>query len=167
MPRSQRRRVCCMSLSRQSPVSGTHERHSDAEAAKCATRTGLDCNASPSARRRACCRMCGATAVEVDHIVPLRRRGTNERENLQALCRPCHGDKSLSELPKSLQREPSTWLPAWKIAKRLGVTDGTVRRWPSEAPFRFPAPIGTMFDRRYWTRRLVEEWARRTKRLPR
>jgi 5-methylcytosine-specific restriction endonuclease McrA len=34
---------------------------------------------------------------EVDHIIPLFRGGDNEQGNLQALCRNCHGMKSLKE----------------------------------------------------------------------
>ena len=33
---------------------------------------------------------------EVDHIVPIYNGGSNEIENLQALCRSCHGKKTLS-----------------------------------------------------------------------
>lgn len=36
-------------------------------------------------------------AYEVDHIVPLFRGGSNSPLNLQALCRNCHGEKSLQE----------------------------------------------------------------------
>ena len=34
---------------------------------------------------------------EVDHIIPLYQGGTNDYENLQALCRNCHGKKTLSD----------------------------------------------------------------------
>ena len=34
---------------------------------------------------------------EIDHILPLYKGGTNNRDNLQALCRPCHGKKTLTE----------------------------------------------------------------------
>lgn len=44
------------------------------------------------------CRACGRVAVmgmEVDHIVPLCKGGTNAMSNLQALCRvPCHQNKT-------------------------------------------------------------------------
>jgi DNA modification methylase len=36
------------------------------------------------------CRRCGAHATDVDHIVPRRQGGTNDRTNLQALCKQCH-----------------------------------------------------------------------------
>ena len=33
---------------------------------------------------------------EVDHIIPLFRGGSNQLNNLQALCRNCHGKKTLN-----------------------------------------------------------------------
>lgn len=42
-------------------------------------------------------RGCAALATEVDHIVPLARGGTHDRENLQALCKPCHSSKTARE----------------------------------------------------------------------
>lgn len=40
------------------------------------------------------CAACGTTeSLEIDHIVPVSRGGTNERENLQVLCRPCNRRK--------------------------------------------------------------------------
>lgn len=44
------------------------------------------------------CRMCGAPATEVDHIIPLSRGGTNALENLQPLCKRCHARKTMREL---------------------------------------------------------------------
>tara|TARA_B100001057_G_C22443882_1_gene792283 strand:- start:21 stop:356 length:336 start_codon:yes stop_codon:yes gene_type:complete len=34
---------------------------------------------------------------EVDHIIALYRGGTNELDNLEALCRNCHGKKTFKE----------------------------------------------------------------------
>ena len=34
---------------------------------------------------------------EVDHITPLCQGGSNEPSNLQALCKPCHADKTQTE----------------------------------------------------------------------
>lgn len=36
------------------------------------------------------CRLCGASASDVDHMLPVSRGGTHERSNLRALCGPCH-----------------------------------------------------------------------------
>jgi 5-methylcytosine-specific restriction protein A len=43
------------------------------------------------------CKLCGHRAVDVDHIKPLGRGGTNARENLQPLCRACHNVKTHAE----------------------------------------------------------------------
>ncbi|MGH9918824.1 MAG: HNH endonuclease [Nitrososphaerales archaeon] len=77
------------------------------------------------------CRICGEPAEEVDHVWPLGRGGTSDRQNLQALCRPCHEDKSMGEQPGPLRSpEPSTWVPVWRIARQFGVSAQTVRRGP-------------------------------------
>lgn len=40
------------------------------------------------------CVECGATtSLEVDHIVPMSRGGTDDDENLQTLCKPCNSSK--------------------------------------------------------------------------
>lgn len=36
-------------------------------------------------------------AYEVDHIIPLFRGGANSYQNLQALCRNCHGMKTMKD----------------------------------------------------------------------
>jgi 5-methylcytosine-specific restriction enzyme A len=38
-----------------------------------------------------------AAAVEVDHIIPLRRGGTDDVRNLQGLCHDCHAAKTKAE----------------------------------------------------------------------
>ena len=40
---------------------------------------------------------CGLKATEVDHVVPLRLGGTHDDDNLEALCKPCHSRKTISE----------------------------------------------------------------------
>jgi len=40
----------------------------------------------------------------IDHIRPLSENGTNELDNLQALCEPCHGKKTLLETQKRSDR---------------------------------------------------------------
>lgn len=36
-------------------------------------------------------------ATEVDHIIPQAKGGTDKPENLQAICAPCHEDKTLKD----------------------------------------------------------------------
>lgn len=40
---------------------------------------------------------CCAAAVDVDHILPKRKGGTDARSNLQGLCRSCHSKKTQEE----------------------------------------------------------------------
>jgi 5-methylcytosine-specific restriction protein A len=40
-----------------------------------------------------CC-ACGQPSRHVDHVVPLRRGGSNDASNLQALCASCHSRKT-------------------------------------------------------------------------
>lgn len=47
-----------------------------------------------------CCAHCGdmlEATYEVDHVVELQDGGTNELDNLMALCRNCHGRKTLNQ----------------------------------------------------------------------
>jgi 5-methylcytosine-specific restriction protein A len=48
-------------------------------------------------REEPMCRSCGGAASQVDHITPLSRGGTNDRENLQPLCHSCHSRKTALE----------------------------------------------------------------------
>lgn len=44
------------------------------------------------------CQHCKTTyELEIDHIIPLSKWGTNDLENLQLLCDPCNGKKSNRE----------------------------------------------------------------------
>jgi 5-methylcytosine-specific restriction endonuclease McrA len=43
------------------------------------------------------CAMCGAPANNVDHRVPKSSGGGDDRDNLRALCGPCHHSKSAGE----------------------------------------------------------------------
>ena len=46
------------------------------------------------------CKMCNNmldASYEIDHIVPLYKGGNNEIYNLQALCRNCHGMKTMND----------------------------------------------------------------------
>jgi 5-methylcytosine-specific restriction endonuclease McrA len=40
------------------------------------------------------CKMLLPPSKEDDHIIPLWKGGTNDRENQQYLCRNCHGEKT-------------------------------------------------------------------------
>lgn len=40
------------------------------------------------------CHRCGGPATEVDHLVPLRLGGSNDRSNLRAVCRSCNNKRA-------------------------------------------------------------------------
>jgi hypothetical protein len=50
--------------------------------------------ASAQAWRCACCNGMLSHVFEIDHVIPLFLGGNNSEENLQALCRECHGQKT-------------------------------------------------------------------------
>lgn len=41
--------------------------------------------------------ICVTTATEMDHIVNVKAEGSDEDENMQAVCQPCHARKSALE----------------------------------------------------------------------
>lgn len=43
------------------------------------------------------CRSCGNKATDVDHIIAKNKGGTDDPENLQALCHKCHSRKTAEE----------------------------------------------------------------------
>ena len=61
------------------------------------------------------------SAVSVDHILNKARGGTDDASNLEAICSPCHLEKTLEEARGS------------SLATAIGV-DG----WPIEAPIPTP-----------------------------
>lgn len=49
------------------------------------------------------CKKCGNKLdpmFETDHVIPLYKGGTNDVDNLQALCRNCHGKKTMMDVIK-------------------------------------------------------------------
>ena len=73
------------------------------------------------------CQYCGASAENVDHVVPKSRGGPHSWDNVVAACRSCNSrkrDRLLSETNFVLRTEPRA--PAgrgWSIAVRGGVRD--------------------------------------------
>lgn len=55
------------------------------------------------------CEVCGAKAVDIQHISPRGMGGSKTKdfiENLMAMCRKCHNEADFgTKLPKELQRE--------------------------------------------------------------
>lgn len=79
------------------------------------------------------CTMCKTllpASFQIDHIIPLRDKGTNSYDNLQALCGTCHSQKSAFEnssaafLAYLQKREDATgkskyWTPEWAFYTSL------------------------------------------------
>lgn len=62
-------------------------------------------------REEPLCRACAAVnriaATEVaDHITPKAEGGTDDRENYQGLCTPCHRVKTAAESARARKRQP-------------------------------------------------------------
>jgi len=51
-------------------------------------------------------------STEADHILPKSKGGTDEDDNLQGLCKPCHSRKTINEDVPALRRHaPSNEAP--------------------------------------------------------
>lgn len=50
------------------------------------------------------CQGCGLRGrdLEVDHIVPVVKGGSDDLDNLQLLCKPCHHEKTRGEFPSQI-----------------------------------------------------------------
>jgi 5-methylcytosine-specific restriction endonuclease McrA len=68
--------------------------------------TGQKRNLSESIKKKVAadqkwnCKKCQSildATYEIDHIMPLYKGGSNDIINLQALCRNCHGNKTLED----------------------------------------------------------------------
>ncbi len=52
------------------------------------------------------CALCDQSARQVDHIVPAAEGGSDELDNLQALCDPCHNRKTAQEANRARHAKP-------------------------------------------------------------
>jgi hypothetical protein len=103
------------------------------------------------------CKMCGKTVDEdgvklvVDHKKPRDWGGTNERENLQALCEQCNSGKKAyfrsmdSELMKKAVVHDSVHVRIGELLKAVGVGERTK-----------PALLEVVADQEDWHKRLRE-----------
>lgn len=72
------------------------------------------------------CQYCGATAENIDHVVPRSRGGEHVWENVVASCRPCNAikeDRLLFETHLSLRRPPFAPRETIWIVVAVGVVD--------------------------------------------
>ncbi len=68
------------------------------------------------------CALCGASADEVDHIVPVKLGGTSDAHNLRPLCLPCHKSET-----KRLSKERETYRARTTYPKHVGARRESVR----------------------------------------
>jgi len=65
------------------------------------------------------CQYCGATAENIDHVVPRSKGGTHSWENVVASCRPCNmrkEDHLLADTALTLRRSPAPPRPgSWVL----------------------------------------------------
>lgn len=64
------------------------------------------------------CQVCAAkgrvtSANQVDHITPKAKQGTDDPENLQSICDPCHRDKSTTD--KGHRIKPTIGLDGYPV----------------------------------------------------
>ena len=69
------------------------------------------------------CAVCGSRKnVFVDHIIPVAKGGTNDRSNLQPLCRRCNNTKGARLTTEEL-RKKCWWRPDW-VAEQVALRGG-------------------------------------------
>ncbi len=81
------------------------------------------------------CQYCGATAENIDHVVPRSRGGAHAWDNVVAACRPCNArkeDRLLSEVTSMRLRRPPV-APAGRIWMLLA-TGGLRPEWHQYLP---------------------------------
>lgn len=69
------------------------------------------------------CQYCGATAENIDHVIPRSRGGVHAWDNVVAACRPCNNrkeDRLLSEVTSMRLRRPPT-APTGRVWMLLAV----------------------------------------------
>ncbi len=57
------------------------------------------------------CEYCGKKAVDPHHIVPRSQNGSNEKENLIALCRKCHDTPKIKQ---EIAENPTKFIGRYK-----------------------------------------------------
>ena len=62
------------------------------------------------------CRVCDkAASVQVDHITPLSKGGTDDRDNKQGICKPCHDAKTAREGGYETRPKVTIGVDGWPI----------------------------------------------------
>ena len=85
------------------------------------------------------CRLCAAAgytvgATTVDHIVPLGSGGTDDWDNLQPLCRPCHDKKTLEENKRAVPVGVDGWPYSSSVLPGGGASKSNNKPMPKPRP---------------------------------
>jgi hypothetical protein len=116
------------------------------------------------------CRLCTTPSAIVDHVVPLAKGGSTERDNLQALCESCHREKTRGDhLPvdtwmiyvKDAFVRPSDrdLVDESEIAARLGVSVDTLHKHQRAVGFLQPEVVPGKVLGDCWDWQRVQIWA--------
>lgn len=88
------------------------------------------------------CQYCGATAENVDHVIPRSRGGEHVWENVVASCRPCNAlkeDRFLKDTHLTLRRIPFAPKETIWIVVAVGTVDPAWHPYLGEMPEALPA----------------------------
>ena len=89
--------------------------------------------------------------MQIDHIIPLVVGGSNDIDNLQILCRPCHFSKTKSELDSDQYVKQSPTLSSFNtkvndiINSSLATTHSFVETINQKIPKKYKSDVYT-FD---------------------
>lgn len=98
------------------------------------------------------CQFCGARPgnddIEVEHLIPVSKGGSDNDENLVAACRKCNRNKSdLVAFPKSMCEGPDRRAPDWIVHKSFGEWEIKFHPTSKEClPVLEYAPYGYWFE---------------------
>lgn len=94
--------------------------------------TELDAQTKAQVKRRDgnMCLCCGERrGLQIDHIIPIYKGGTNDLDNLQTLCKTCNTHKGISEMRFRHQRTSLTTPPTAFPALKMPSDPGNFEEW--------------------------------------
>ncbi len=112
------------------------------------------------------CRLCDCECVkfQIDHIKPLANGGTNNMENLQAICENCHAEKTSEEKETGYGTDADAFKssftePVWKKIEPFLLTHQIVRQLEADVDVSETAQLDIVKCRRNIAKYSENEWA--------
>ncbi len=112
------------------------------------------------------CRICDCPCAkfEIDHIKPLANGGTNNVENLQAICSNCHTEKTVEEKENGYGTDADAFKssftePVWKKLEPFLLTHQIVRELEADVDASETAQLDIVKCRRNIAKHSRNEWA--------